>query len=235
MVAAATAACAAPLAADRSAPTVFAGSSLAEVVAQVDPAARASFGASSRLEQQIRQGAPFDVFLSASPTHTQALYRERLVRSPVVFATNALVLIVPRANPARIGSVQDLARRPTLRLVLAAPSVPIGGYTREALRRLGLSAVLGRVVSLEPDVKGIVGKVVLGEADAGFVYTTDVRPIRAVVRVIRLPASAQPEVVYEAAIATHPRNPATARAFLEALLGSKGRASLRAAGFGVPR
>jgi molybdate transport system substrate-binding protein len=154
--------------------TVLAAASLTEVLPKIEPSARASFGGSNQLAQQARQRFPFDVFLSASPVYSQSLFGDGLVRKPVPFATNSLVLIVPRANPARIQAVGDLARRSKLRLVVAGPKVPIGLYTREVLKRLGLLRVLRKAVSLEPDVKGIVGKVALGEADAGFVYATDV-------------------------------------------------------------
>lgn len=214
--------------------TVLAAASLAEVLPKIDPDARASFGGSNQLAQQARLGFPFDVFLSASPVYTQALLSEGLVRKPVAFATNSLVLIVPKGNPAKIASVPDLARRPKLRLVVAGPKVPIGLYTREVLKRLALLRVLRKTVSLEPDVKGIVAKVALGEADAGFVYATDVRPVAGKVRVISFPRSAQPTVVYEAAIAAQPRDLAAAQAFLIRLLGSDGRKALRAAGFGLP-
>jgi molybdate transport system substrate-binding protein len=214
--------------------TVLAAASLTEVVPKIDPDALVSFGGSNQLAQQIRQGFPFDVFLSASPLYTQALAGEGLVRKPVAFATNSLVLIVPKANPARVATVGDLARRPKLRLVVAGARVPIGLYTREVLKRLGLLRVLRKAVSQESDVKGIVTKVALAEADAGFVYATDVRPVAKKVRVIRLPASAQPDVVYEAAVATSPRDLAAAQAFLIDLLGPDGRRTLRAAGFGIP-
>ena len=214
--------------------TVLAAASLTEVLPRIDDATRASFGGSNQLAQQARQGFPFDVFLAASPQYTRALFAEGLVRRPVAFATNSLVLIVPRGNPARITRVADLARRPKLRLVVAGPNVPIGLYTREVLKRLSLLRVLRKTVSLEPDVKGIVGKVALGEADAGFVYATDVRPVASKVRVIRFPATAQPDVVYEAAIAAHPRDLEAAQAFMIALLGPDGRRALRAAGFGLP-
>lgn len=214
--------------------TVLAASSLTDVVPRIAPDVRASFGGSNQLAQQIRQGFPFDVFLSASPTYTQALAGEGLVRRPVAFATNSLVLIVPRANPAKVKAVGDLAKRPKLRLVVAGPRVPIGLYTREVLKRLGLLKVLRKTVSQESDVKGIVGKVALGEADAGFVYATDVRPVAGKVRVIRIPASAQPDVVYEAAIATRPRDLEAAQTFVIELLGPSGRQALRAAGFGLP-
>jgi len=214
---------------------VLAAASLADVLPKIDPDARASFGGSNQLAQQARQGYPFDVFLSASPVYTRALFAEGLVRRPVPFATNTLVLIVPRGNPARITSVSDLARRPKLRLVVAGPKVPIGLYTREVLKRLALLRILRKTVSLEPDVKGIVAKVALGEADAGFVYATDVRPVAGKVRVIPIPVRAQPSVVYEAAIATKPANLAAAQSFVIELLGSDGRKALRAAGFGLPR
>jgi molybdate transport system substrate-binding protein len=214
--------------------TVLAAASLTEVLPKIDPDARASFGGSNQLAQQIRLGFPVDVFLSASPKYTRGLYREGLVRRPVVFASNSIVLIVPQKNPARIRTVADLARRPKLRLVVAGPAVPIGLYTREVLKRLSLLRVLRKTVSLEPDVKGIVGKVALGEADAGFVYATDVRQVAEKVRVIPLPKKAQPTVLYEAAIAARPRDLEAAQAFMIALLGSGGRAQLRAAGFGLP-
>ncbi len=214
--------------------TVLAAASLAEVLPKIDPNARASFGGSNQLSQQARQGYPFDVFLSASPVYTTSLFADGLARKPVAFATNSLVLIVPRGNPAKIATVADLAQRPKLRLVVAGPRVPIGLYTRKVLKRLGLLRVLRKAVSLEPDVKGIVAKVALGEADAGFVYVTDVRPVGGKVRVIPLPRRSQPTVVYEAAIAATPRDLAAAQAFLVALLGADGRRALRAAGFGLP-
>jgi molybdate transport system substrate-binding protein len=215
--------------------TLLAAASLTEVVPAIDGSARASFGGSNQLAQQARQGFPFDVFLSASPQYTQALYAEGLVRKPVAFATNSLVLVVPKRNPARIASVADLAKRPKLRLVVAGPKVPIGLYTREALKRLGLLRVLRKAVSLEPDVKGIVGKVAVGEADAGFVYATDVRPVASKVKVIRFPRRAQPDVVYEAAVAARPRELDAAQSFMIELLAPDGRRALRAAGFGLPQ
>ena len=213
-------------------PLVLAAASLSEVLPRISPDARASFGGSNQLAQQIRQGAPFDVFLSASPRYVRELHAEGLVRKPIVFATNALVLIVPRTNTAGIRSVADLARRGELRLVVAGPAVPIGLYTRRVLERLALSRVLRKAVSLEPDVKGIVGKVALGEADAGFVYATDVAPVRGKVRAIALPPRAQPTVRYELAVAAEPVDLEAAQQLVNAVLGPHGRRTLRAAGFG---
>lgn len=214
--------------------TVLAAASLTEVLPKIDPDARVSFGGSNQLAQQVRLGFPVDVFLSANPKYVRDLYREGLVRKPVVFASNSLVLIVPRRNPAHIRAVGDLTSRSNLRLVVGGPAVPVGLYTREVLQRLKLLRVLRKAVSLEPDVKGIVGKVALGEADAGFVYATDVGPVANKVRVIPFPRRAQPTVRYEAAIATRPHDLEAARAFMTALLGNEGRKALRAAGFGLP-
>ena len=227
-------AAAAAQAAGSQRPIVLAAASLTEVLPRIDPDARASFGGSNQLAQQIRLGAPFDVFLSAAPSYTRSLRREGRVRKPVAFATNSLVLVVPRANRQRIRTVFDLAKRSNLRLVVAGPQVPIGLYTREVLARLGLLRILRKAVSLEPDVKGVVGKVALGEADAGFVYRTDVRAVATKVRPIALPSRSQPTVRYEAAIASEPQSLEAARAFVTALLSHEGRRALRAASFGLP-
>jgi molybdate transport system substrate-binding protein len=215
-------------------PIVLAAASLTEVLPRIEPEARYSFGSSNSLAEQIRRGAPVDVYLSASPAHAQALHRGQLLRKPIAFATNSLVVIVPRSNPANLRSVFDLTKRPKLKLVVAGHKVPIGLYTREVLKRLGLLRVLRKTVSLEPDVKGIVGKVALGQADAGFVYLTDVAPVASRVRSIAIPARAQPTVVYELAIATEPRELAAAHSFVIAVLGPDGRRELRAARFGLP-
>src|SRR5207247_2812704 len=98
-----------------------------------------------------------------------------LAYKPVPFAMNTLVLILPKSNPAGIHSAIDLTK-PGVKVVIGDPSVPVGAYTLTVLDNLGIEdAVLKNVVSRENDVKGVVGKVVLGEADAGFVYVTDVR------------------------------------------------------------
>jgi molybdate transport system substrate-binding protein len=215
-------------------PIVLAAASLTEVLPRIEPQASYSFGSSNSLAEQIRRGAPLDVYLSASPVYTQALRREQLIRKPVAFATNSLVMIVPRSNPARMKTVFDLARRPKLKLVVAGPKVPIGLYTRAVLRRLGLLHVLKKTVSLESDVKGIVGKVALGQADAGFVYLSDIAPVASRARAIAIPARAQPTVVYELAIAADPEDLEAAQDFAASVLGPEGRRELRTARFGRP-
>jgi molybdate transport system substrate-binding protein len=214
-------------------PTVFAASSLTEAFPRIDGRARFNFAGSNQLASQIRQGAPADVFATASPKYTQELFRARLVERPVTFAYNELVLVVPSSNPAEIRSVFDL-RREGIKLVVAAPAVPVGAYTREALARLDLTDVLDNVVSREPDVKGVVGKVALGEADAGFVYKTDAKAAARRLRALSLPARAQPKVRYELAVVRASRNKAAARAFVRKVLGPTGRGVLSGAGFVLP-
>jgi molybdate transport system substrate-binding protein len=224
---------AAALACNPVQPTVVAASSLTDVFPALAACEHYSFGGSDQLAFQIRQGAPADVFAAASPKYPQALYRERLVYKPVVFATNRLVVIVPRSNPARIRSVYDLRRR-GIRLVIGAVGVPIGDYTRKVLTRLGLSGVLRNVVSDEPDVRGIVTKVALAEADAGFVYVTDLRTAAGKLRAVPIPARAQPTVRYEIAVVRSTKRLAAAREFVRLVLGPDGRRELRRYGFGLP-
>ena len=213
--------------------TVFAAASLTEVLPRIDERPRYSFAGSDELAVQIREGAPADVYATASTRHATALHDEGLVREPRVFATNRLVLIVPDGNPARLSSVHDLARKPA-RLVIGADGVPAGNYARDALERLGAEDVLARVVSEEQDVKGVAGKVALGEADAGFVYATDVAPVAADVRAIEVPPHAQPRIEYVIAVVTRSQRAREAEAFVAEVLGARGRGALRAAGFGVP-
>jgi molybdate transport system substrate-binding protein len=212
--------------------TIYAAASLTEVFPRIDARERYSFGGSNQLAFQIRQGAPADVFASASPEFSQALFRERLVERPRTFASNRLVLAVPRSNPAGLRTVFDLKRK-DVKLVVGTARVPVGSYTRDVLKRLGMTSVLTKVVSEEPDVKSIVGKVALGQADAGFVYATDVRPVADRVRGIPIPAWAQPKVRYEVAVVAASPNRAAARAWVARLTQARARRMLRAAGFGI--
>jgi len=214
-------------------PTVLAASSLTKVLPAITPGARFSFAGSDTLAFQIQQGAPADVFAAASPRYPQQLFRQGLVSQPRPFASNSLVMVVPRANPAHITGLADLTRD-GVRLVIGDTGVPVGDYTRQALARLGLSDALRNVVSLEPDVKGVTAKVALGEADAGFVYVTDVRPVRGRVRAFRLPAAARVDVEYQVAVVARAPHPAAARAFVRRLLSPAGRRALVDHGFGVP-
>jgi molybdate transport system substrate-binding protein len=214
--------------------TVFAAASLSHVLPRIDGAPRYSFAGSDQLALQLQHGAPADVYAAASTKYPELLYRRGILRKPLVFATNRLALVVPARNPARIGSVYDL-RRKGIKLVVGDPSVPIGAYTRKILHDLGISGdALANVVSQETDVKGILAKVVLGEADAGFVYATDARPVGARVKVVPLPAWAQPPIRYEIAV-VRGKHEVAARAFVARVTGKTGRAALLRAGFGVPK
>jgi molybdate transport system substrate-binding protein len=210
--------------------TIFAAASLTNVFPQIDPAQTYSFSGSNALAAQIRQGAPADVFASANVAIPQQLFAAGLVERPVVFTRNALILIVPRSNPAQIHSVYDL-QRSGLKLVVAAPGVPVGDYTRTVLHKLNLDDALANVVSNETDVREVLAKVALGEADAGFVYTTDARTVRGKVATIGIRWSAQPIVQYAVAVVASSPHKAVARAWMKRLLGKAAQAKLLEAGF----
>jgi molybdate transport system substrate-binding protein len=214
-------------------PTVYAAASLTEVFPVIDPAPRYNFAGSDELATQIREGAPADVYAAASSTYPQELFDEGLVEEPVTFASNRLVLIVPTDNPAGIEKVVDVTR-PGTKLVIAAEGVPVGDYTRRALEDLELMAALDNVVSNEDDVKGVVGKVKLGEADAGFVYATDATVAGDDVIVIELPEGSQPPIEYQIAVVASSENTEAAQAFVDLVLGDEGREQLETAGFVVP-
>ena len=123
--------------------TVFAAASLTQALPRIDPAPRYSFAGSDQLAIQIQQGAPADVFAAASPKQPELLFRNGLVRRPVAFATNKLIVLVPRSNPAHIQSVYDL-RRAGVKIVIGDATVPIGTYTRQILETLGITADVSR-------------------------------------------------------------------------------------------
>jgi len=211
-------------------PTVFAAASLTDVMPRIDARPRYSFGGSNTLAAQLEQGAPADVFAAANTELPQRLYEPGLVLKPVVFTRNELVLVVPRSNPQAIRRVADLLHRGT-KLVVAGADVPAGAYTRQVLKALGQTRVLDNVVSEETDVRDVVAKVALGEADAGFVYATDARAFGRRVLVFRLPAAAQPSIAYSVAVVRASRNRDAAQAFVRRLLSKPAQAKLAAAGF----
>src|SRR5262249_42500696 len=183
-------------AASRAQITVFAAASLTDVFPKIDGAERYSFGGSNTLAAQIQQGAPADLFASANMTLPNQLYAKGLCSKPVVFTRNTLVVVVPKSNPAAIKSVYSLTK-PGIKLDIAASGVPVGSYTLQVLKNMNLSAsVLKNVVSQETDVREVLSKVALGEADAGFVYSTDAKTVPGQVTVIKVPAWAQPKVQY---------------------------------------
>ena len=218
---------------DTTRPTVFAAASLTDAFPKLAPNARYSFAGSNALAAQIRQGAPADVFASANTALPLALHADGLCSKPVVFTRNTLVLIVPRSNPAGIRGVYDL-RRNGIKLVIADKGVPVGSYTLQVLKNMDLSGVLKNVVSRETDVREVLAKVALGEADAGFVYSTDARTVPKKVLVRKIPAWAQPKVQYGICIVSRSSNKPAAQAFVKRVLSPAGQKVLLRYGF-LPR
>jgi molybdate transport system substrate-binding protein len=217
-----------------SVPTVLAAASLTNVFPQIDPSAKYTFGGSGALETDIEQGAPADVFAAASPKQPSALLAKGLVDKPVKFATNTLVLIVPKSNPARITSVGDITK-PGVKLAICNATVPCGDYARTAFMNLGITtAAMKNVVTQTTDVTQTVADVATGQADAGFVYITDAKAADGKVTVVRLPAKAKPGAQDFIAVVKSGKNQAAARAFVAIVLSPAGQAKLKAAGFGTP-
>lgn len=213
---------------------VSAAKSLRKVLPAI-ATARYDFAGSNALQRQIERGAPADVFASAGPKEAQALYRSGRCTRPVTFATNALVLLVPKDNRQHVTSLSSL-RRGGLRLSVGAAGVPVGDYTRQLLARQGLSSVLkANTVSEEPDVGAITAKVALGSADAGIVYHTDALTVRGRATEIRLPAADQPDVAYQlCAVRRSGANTKGAADFIARLQSADGRRALARFGFGLP-
>jgi molybdate transport system substrate-binding protein len=214
--------------------TVYAAASLTDVFPKIDKAEKYSFGGSNTLAAQIQQGAPADVFASANTTLPQQLYTKGLCSKPVVFTRNTLVVVVPKSNPADISSVYGLTQR-GLKVVVAAPGVPVGSYTLQVLKNMNLTAAVQRnIVSQETDVREVLSKVALGEADAGFVYSTDAKTVPGQVKVVKVPAWAQPKVQYGICVVTATSHKADAQAFVKRVLATAAQKKLIAAGF-LPR
>ncbi|HEX6701372.1 MAG TPA: molybdate ABC transporter substrate-binding protein [Gaiellaceae bacterium] len=214
--------------------TVYAAASLTDVFPKIDSGQKYQFGGSNTLAAQITQGAPADVFASANVTLPNQLFANRLCSKPVVFTRNMLVVVVPKANPAHIRTIYDLAKS-GVKLVIAGPGVPVGSYTLQILKNMNLSGpVLKNVVSRETDVREVLAKVALGEADAAFVYSTDAKAVSGKVTVIKVPAWAQPKVQYGICVVSKSSNTTDARAFINKVLSKAGQARLRQYGF-LPR
>jgi molybdate transport system substrate-binding protein len=201
-----------------------------------------NFGASSQLASQLAEGAQADVFASANPAQMQVAADAGRIETQQGFASNRLVLIVPAGNPARIGGLADLLAPNRLSLVLAAPGVPVRDYADEALDRLVASdATLDRaamstnLVSEEANVRQVVAKVALGEADAGIVYTTDGTPdVIDQLEMIEIPDAFNVTTTYPIGLVSGAPHPALARQFIDFVLSADGQAVLANWGFGPP-
>jgi molybdate transport system substrate-binding protein len=195
---------------------------------------RLQLAGSDELAAQIRQGVKPDVYAAANTRLPEELHDEGLLSRPVEFATNKFVLAVPSGSD--IDALGDLTRE-GVKLAIGSESVPIGAYTRKTLALLPPAqekAILANVRSNEPDVKGIVGKLTLGAADAGFVYVTDVNATGGRLDAIELPAELDPEVTYGAGVVEGAHAPEEARSFVDGLTSGPCADALGEAGFGPP-
>lgn len=189
---------------------------------------RFSFAGSQELASQVKQGAPADVVVTADTETMDGLEDE--TAKPSVIAKNRLVIAVPEGNPQDVGELADLADE-RLEVVLAAPEVPVGRYSREVLDAQDLRV---KPVSQESDVRAVLSKVRLGEADAGVVYKTDAATAPEKVSAIEIPDQENAVADYPAAVLDEPRHEAEAREFVKWLGGAKAQGLLREAGFQKP-
>ena len=220
--------------------TVFAAASLTDAFTKAgDEFARVNvrvrfvfnFGSSSTLATQITNGAPADVFASADETNMQKIVdADQTEGVPTAFATNRLEIAVAPGNPKKIGGLADLARADVI-LVLAAPTVPAGKYAVDALTKAGVTP---RPQSQEVDVRAVLNKVSLGEADAGIVYVTDVKSASGRVTGVAIPEKDQVLARYPVAVVKGSKNAQLAHGFVDYLLSPGGQAVLATYGFSTP-
>jgi molybdate transport system substrate-binding protein len=229
---------------------VFAASSLTDAFERVveafereNPGVQVltNYGGSSQLAVQLVEGAQADVFASANERQMDvAIQGERIAGDPVQFARNRLTVIVPHDNPGQIVTLRDLAN-PGVLLVLAVPGVPIRTYADDLVDQLALDEGYGprfrdgfyqNLVSEEKNVRTVVARVALGEADAGVVYSSDVTPqVAARVLEIPIPVSHGQTAVYPVGIVAGAPQPVLAQRFVDFLLSPKGQEILAASGF----
>ena len=214
---------------------MFAAASLTDAFPRIDRRPRYSFAGSNTLAAQIQQGAPADVFASANTALPQQLYEQEalLEAGRRSRATGSSSSCRRKTRPSSTASA-GLAR-PGVKIVIAEPGVPVGTYTVQVLQALHMyDRVMANVVSKETDVREVLAKIVLNEADAGFVYSTDAKAVAGDVKVITIPKKAEPGSSTGSASCRPARHLAAARAFVKRVLSKQGQAKLRAAGF-LPR
>jgi len=230
--------------------TVFAAASLTESFKEIgaafekenpDVSVRFNFGGSQTLRAQLEQGAAADVFASADQRQMNLAITSGLIAKSgaKVFATNQLVVITPKDNPAKIETLADLAR-PNIKIALAAEAVPVGVYTREALSKMGTlfgvdykERVLKNVVSNEENVKQVLAKVQLGEVDAGIVYRSDV-VTGSPIRIVPIPNDLNVIAQYPVAPLAQSSQKELAEKFIAYLLSTSGQTLLKKWGLEIP-
>lgn len=200
-----------------------------------------SFGGSNTLRAQLEQGAKADVFASANQTEMDNALKSNLVADKgTTFARNRLVVILPKNNPGKVTKLQDLAN-PGLKFVTAAKYVPVGGYTLTALDKMSKDAtftpdfstkVLANFVSQESNVKQVVAKVQLGEADAGVCYLTDISAqVLPDITTLEIPDQFNTLATYPISTLKGASNTAAAQAFVAYVVGAQGQATLKSFNF----
>ena len=218
---------------------VFAAASLTEVFGELKTAFEEkhpnanvvlSFGGSGALATQIIEGAAADVFAAASGASMITVLDAGDAEGAGIFTTNTLEIAVPPGNPAGITGLADLAN-PDLTIVLCDPSVPCGASAETLVHQAGYQPAPD---SLEEDVKAVLTKIELGEADAGLVYVTDVVAAGDKVEGIEVPGAADVVNEYPIAVIDGARNPDGAQAWVEFVFSAEGQAALAAAGFVAP-
>lgn len=220
--------------------TVFAAASLTESFTRIGKDFEAanpgttvifSFAGSSALATQINQGAPADVFASASPANLSTVSDAgNTAGTPTTFVKNQLVIAVPKGNANGVARLADLAA-PGMKVALCAEQVPCGAAATKALAAAGVRVT---PVTLEQDVKGALAKVKLGEVDAALVYRTDARAAKSEVDAIEFPESAEAVNRYPIVVLKNAPNPSGAQKFVGYVLSDPARAVLTAAGFQAP-
>lgn len=232
-------------AADSKELVVFAAASLREVFQKLADSfekshpgvkVRLNFAGSQELRVQIEHGAKADIFAAADTKHLRALREQKLAMEPNLFARNEPVVIVPSANPAKLAKFVDLPKAE--RIVVGVPEVPIGAYTEAILsnseKPYGAKfrkAVVEHIRSRELNVRQVLTKVSLGEADAGIVYKTDALSAKEKVTAIEIPDSINVIADYPIALLTSAPQPELAKEWLGTVLGTDGQQALKAAGF----
>jgi molybdate transport system substrate-binding protein len=221
----------------RGTASVFAASSLSDSfkalgtdfqTAHPGVTVRFNFAGTPTLLTQIEQGASADVFASADTANMDKLKTDGFTAgTPEVFAHNKLTIVVAAGNPKVITGLADLAK-PDVIYITAAPSVPAGKYALQILANAGVKVT---PKSLETDVKSVVGKIQLGEADAGIVYTTDVLATGGKVQAIPIPDAVNVMATYPIVPVKGTKNASVANAFIAYVLSAGGQATLRSFGF----
>ena len=218
---------------------VFAAASLAETFDQIETKVERlyprldvvmNYGGSSALATQIVEGAPADVFVSASAEAMEPIVDAGLTAHPVDLATNSLMIVVPPGNPGDVDGLSDLSR-PELTIALCAVEVPCGALAARVLDEAG---VVPSVDSYEQDVKAALTKVELDEVDAALVYRTDVLAAGDRVEGVEFPGAEDATTLYQVASPTSAANPTAGSAFMMYLRGPWVRDLLKEAGFGAP-